>query len=155
MIRYDLTCDKGHEFDSWFQSSAAFDHLAQAGHLSCATCGSAEVRKAVMAPRVVQKAEAVTAPTTAPEGEGTTQAVPALSGATSDVEKAIAELRRKVEANAEYVGTDFARQARDMHVGDAPERAIYGEARLDQAKALLEDGVPLMPLPFRLSKKLS
>ena len=71
------------------------------------------------------------------------------------MERAVEELRQKVEANSDYVGKDFAKEARAMHDGEKPERAIYGEARLDQAKALAEDGVPVMPLPFRPKKKLT
>ncbi len=142
MIRYDLRCVQGHVFDSWFQSGGAFDALQKAGHLSCAQCGSPDVSKTVMAPGVATSKQAE-----AP--------IAVLKEPTSDVEKAIAELRRKVEATADYVGTDFTREARAMHLGDAPERSIYGEARPDQARALIEDGVPLMPLPFRPKRKSS
>ncbi|KIN60311.1 DUF1178 domain containing protein [Sulfitobacter noctilucae] len=85
----------------------------------------------------------------------TGEALPALSAPEGQAEEALAALRKKVEENADYVGTRFAQEARAMHLGDAPERAIYGEARLDQAKELIEDGVPLMPLPFRPKQKLS
>lgn len=142
MIRYTLKCKDGHSFDSWFASVSAFDALEVAGHLSCAECGSSEVKKSLMAPRVVA-------------GDTNEATVPMLSTPQSDAEKAVAELRRKVEATSDYVGSDFVTQARAMHNGDAPERAIYGEARLDQAKALFDEGVPVMPLPFRPKQKLS
>jgi hypothetical protein len=71
------------------------------------------------------------------------------------VEKAMEDLRRKVEDGSDYVGDNFAAEARAMHLGDTPERSIYGEARIDQAKELIEDGVPVMPLPFTPKKKLS
>lgn len=73
----------------------------------------------------------------------------ALTTPQTDTEKALNALREKVEATSDYVGADFVKQARSMHAGETPERSIYGEARLDQARALIDEGVPLMPLPFR------
>lgn len=143
MIQYTLKCDSGHHTESWFKSAAAYDALEAAGHLSCAVCGSVKISKALMAPRVVAKTEDTAAPQ------------PMLSKPDADVERAIAELRDKVEATSDYVGESFATEARAMHLGDVPERSIYGEARLDQAKELIEDGVPLMPLPFRPKQKLT
>ena len=143
MIQYTLKCEQGHHTESWFQSAAAYDALEKAGHLSCGTCGSAEVSKALMAPRV-SKTSDETAPTT-----------PMLQNPTDDIQKALTALRQQVESNSDYVGDKFASEARAMHLGEKPERSIYGEARLDQAKELIEDGVPLMPLPFRPKKKLS
>lgn len=159
MIHYALKCDQGHSFDSWFQSASAFDALAGAGHLNCAVCGSGEVKKAIMAPRVVAKPAATPTDAAAGTSEAAGNApVPVLKksdGAGTDIENAVAELRRKVEESSDYVGKDFTDQARAMHLGDVPERAIYGEARLDQARGLIEDGVPLLPLPFRPRQKLS
>lgn len=145
MIQYALKCDQGHAFESWFQSAAAFDALERGGHLSCAVCGSGEVRKAIMAPRIKadrpEPAEAETAPV--------------LKNPGSEVEKALAELRRKVEENSDYVGSKFATEARAMHSGEKPERPIYGEARPEEARQLAEEGVPVLPLPFTPKKKLS
>ena len=136
MIRYRLKCDKGHEFDSWFASMAAYDSLRGAGHVACAICGSAQVEKALMAPSVSsdEKAE-----------ENTPLAAPSPQDALAEK---LAAWRRHVEANSDYVGLEFAREARAMHEGEAPERAIWGEAKLDEARALIEDGVPVAPLPF-------
>lgn len=134
MIKYSLKCSDGHSFDSWFQDSAAYDRLAASGHLSCAICGSDEVEKAIMAPRVNVPAKD---PAPGP-----------LSAPASPAEQALAELRKKVEAEADDVGRNFAGEARAMHLGDKPQRAIYGEARLDEAKSLLEDGIPVAPLPW-------
>lgn len=139
MIKYALECNEGHQFESWFQSNAAFDGLKKAGHLSCTVCGSGNVEKALMAPRVM----------------GVVAQPDAQAAPTRDTEKALTDLRRKVEETSDYVGDKFAQEARAMHLGDKPERAIYGEARLDQAKSLIEDGVPLMPLPFMPKKKLN
>ena len=138
MIQYALKCDKGHQFESWFKSAVAFDSLLAAGHLTCAVCGSAQVEKALMAPRVQAKSDDAVAETT-----------PVLTNPETEVEKAIADLRQKVEESSDYVGDQFATEARAMHLGEKPERSIYGQARLDQARELIEDGVPLMPLPFK------
>lgn len=135
MIRYTLSCDQDHRFDSWFQSSDAFDTLAASGHLACAVCGSDQVTRALMAPQV-QSAKGKS-----------------LSTPENDVEKATAALRKEVEDNSDYVGPSFASEARKMHDGDAPHRAIYGEAKLDDAKKLIEDGVPVAPLPFMPKRK--
>lgn len=139
MISYTLRCQNGHSFESWFQSAAAFDSLTAGGHLSCPTCGSAEVEKALMAPAVRPARNAATAPTEAPR--------PALAPQT-ELEEALAALRREVEKNSEYVGLNFVAEARRIHEGEAPERSIYGEARPEEARRLLEDGVPVAPLPF-------
>lgn len=144
MIQFSLKCAEGHRFDSWFQSAEAFDTLKAAGHVACAVCGGTQVEKAVMAPRVstARKKPVPNSPEARP-----------LSAQASPAEQALAELKAHVEANSEYVGMEFAREARAMHDGDAPERAIYGEARIDEARKLLEDGVPVAPLPFRPGRK--
>jgi hypothetical protein len=143
MIRYALKCGDGHAFDSWFQSAAAFDTLARAGHLSCAVCGGGGVEKTLMAPRVAaDKARDVAAP----------QAQQQVS-AEQQVQ-ALAQMRRAVEENATYVGRNFARQARDMHEGTSDNAPIYGEASAAEARALIEDGVPVLPLPFRPKRHL-
>lgn len=146
MIRYALRCARGHEFESWFQSSAAYDRLAETGKLACAVCGSPEVRKALMAPSVLpsRRGEA--------EGEGGAPRpggpgpAPALSAAA--LAEAIAALRAHVEATSDYVGVNFVSEVRRMHEGLAPERSVWGEARLDEARALIEEGIPVAPLPF-------
>jgi hypothetical protein len=142
MIRYALTCANDHGFESWFQSAEAFDRLAASGHLACSVCGSTAVGKTLMAPAVrpARKADA-------PEGERP------LSVPQTPVEKAIAALRRQIEENSDYVGLNFAAEARAMHAGDIPERSIFGEARVDDAKRLIEDGIPVAPLPFRPARK--
>lgn len=141
MIQYSLKCADGHSFDSWFQSAGAYDRLASAGMVHCAICGGANVEKAMMAPRV--NAE--------PKARASQKG--ALSAPASPAEQALAEMRRKIEANSDYVGRDFAAQARAMHDGDAPERSIHGEARVDEARKLVEDGVPIAPLPFLPTRK--
>jgi hypothetical protein len=139
MIRYDLKCPEGHDFDSWFQSAAAFDSLLTRGLVACPSCGSGKVEKALMAPSVrpSEKARAADVPADRP-----------LSAPANPVEAALAEMRRHVEQNSEYVGLNFVTEARRMHTGDAPERAIHGEAKPEEARALIAEGVPVAPLPF-------
>ncbi|MDB4111138.1 DUF1178 family protein [Yoonia sp.] len=132
MIRFHLKCDQDHEFESWFQSGAAFDKLVAAGMITCTTCGSTKVAKTIMAPAVSTSSQ-ITAP--------------------KQNEAAIAALREQVESNSDYVGDTFAKQARDMHDGITPERSIYGQANLAEAKKLVDDGIPVVPLPFMPRKK--
>jgi len=164
MIQYALKCAAGHEFDSWFQSASAFDKLVSAGLVSCVICGGGQVEKAIMTPRVRTARGAVpeVEPAPAPEPASASKpetAPPAtktagpLSEPASPAEQAIAELRKKVEENADYVGKDFVSEARAMHDGEAPVRSIYGEAGIDEARQLVEDGVPVAPLPFRPNRK--
>ena len=161
MIQYALKCADGHAFDSWFQSAAAYDKLAAAGMVSCAVCGGTKVEKAIMTPRVrpARKAAAPDHPAAtgqpgpAPEAGAPPPGRGALSQPASAAEQALAELRRRIEANADYVGRDFAREARAIHEGAAPERPIYGEARAEEARALIEEGVPVAPLPFLPNRK--
>ncbi|SEW24431.1 hypothetical protein SAMN05444851_2410 [Aliiroseovarius sediminilitoris] len=148
MIRYALKCDQNHMFESWFQNAAAYDGLRAAGHVTCPECGSAKVEKSLMAPKVRPARSVATAPVAANPATPTTLAAP-----SSEIEAEIARLRARVEAESEYVGGSFAREARAMHLGDAPERSIYGEAKLADARELLEDGVPVMPLPFTPTRK--
>jgi hypothetical protein len=136
MIRYALKCREGHPFESWFQSAAAFDALVKAGHVTCAVCGVADVSKALMAPQVGAAA----------------QDAPSPAANAQDV--AIARMRKHVEENATYVGGKFAEKARAIHDGTATETSIYGEASAEDARALIEDGVPVLPLPFKPKQKL-
>lgn len=138
MIRYALSCKDSHSFESWFKSAAAFDGLAAAGHVTCPVCGTAEVTKSLMAPAVAHAAK---------------PAAPTLTEPANPMEEAMRALRRQVEENSEYVGVNFVTEARRIHDGDAPERAIYGEARPEDAKRLIEDGVPVAPLPFFPARK--
>lgn len=131
MIRYTLKCSTGHSFDSWFSDSATYERLEKAGHVSCSICGTSEVSKAMMAPRVTMGQDR------AP-----------LSTQTSPEETAIKQLREKVEAESDYVGSTFAQEARRMHDGESDARSIWGEATGGEARALVEDGIPVIPLPF-------
>ena len=134
MIRFQLKCDKEHQFESWFQSGAAFDKLVAAGMVNCTSCGSTKVTKTIMAPAVSTSSE-ITAP--------------------KQTENALTAMRDKVEATSDYVGKSFVKEARDMHDGIVPERPIYGEANLKDAKKLVDDGIPVVPLPFMPRKKIN
>ena len=146
MIQFALRCDQGHKFDSWFQSSEAFDKLKAAGMVTCAVCGSTHVEKAVMAPRV-RDSKSKTGDVPVPKADRP------LSEPAGAAEQALVALKKQVEENSEYVGMNFAREARDIHDGTAPDRPIHGEAKPDEAKQLIEDGVPVAPLPFVPGRK--
>lgn len=134
MIRYSLQCAQGHAFDSWFQSAGAYDVLAERGLVACAVCGGGEVTKAMMAPRVGAAPEA--------------RSERPLSRPASPAEQAMKALRDHVEKNSTYVGGRFAAEARAMHLGERDQAPIHGEARPDEARALIEEGVPIAPLPM-------
>jgi hypothetical protein len=136
MIRYALKCEDSHRFESWFQSGAAFEALMARGLVTCPDCGSASVTKDLMAPKVA-----------ASRGEGL--APRAMTNAPDpDLVEAISKLRKHVEETSDYVGDRFAHEARAMHDGDQPHRPIYGDVKPEEARKLIEDGVPALPLPF-------
>ena len=146
MIKYSLKCSDGHIFESWFASADAYETLKVAGHVSCLVCGDKNVSKAIMAPNVSTARDESSA------------LVKSQLPSKTDVEaqhmaKALSQMRETVEKNATYVGGNFAKQERSMHLGDAPEKPIWGEANLKEAKALIDDGVPVAPLPFIPTRK--
>jgi hypothetical protein len=156
MIRYRLTCRDGHSFDSWFQNAGTFSELQAGGQLACAICGMTDVEKALMAPAVTQArlpaadpAKAGLTPDTAPPAR------PSLTEQQSELETAIAALRRQIEENSDYVGMNFVAEARRLHESDGPVRAIHGEARPEEARKLIEDGIPVAPLPFLPGRKVN
>ncbi len=155
MIRYALKCSDGHGFESWFQSAEAYDKLRGAGLVACTHCGSTSVEKALMAPpvRASRKAASVPAGSMNDTQPVTSSGEGALSAPRSEMEQAIAALKKQVEANSDYVGKNFAKEARDMYLGERPQRAIHGEARPEDARALIEEGVPVLPLPFLPNRK--
>lgn len=135
MIKYALKCSKGHSFESWFKDSSAFETLAKAKQVSCAVCGSIKVEKTIMAPSVsgTKKKADAEAP---------------LSQPSSPAEAALKEMREHLRKNSDYVGNDFATEARRMHDGESDQRSIWGEATKEDAKSLKEDGIPVAPLPW-------
>ena len=139
MINYTLKCDQNHTFDSWFKSAEAFEMLVKKSMVVCSECGSTKITKAIMAPSV----------STSRKKENKPSELEKKSKLKND----ILELKKKIEANSEYVGNNFANEARSMYLGETPERSIYGEAKTDDAKKLIDDGIPVMPLPFLPAKK--
>ncbi|OCC00667.1 hypothetical protein BA190_32810 [Labrys sp. WJW] len=150
MIRFSLVCDQGHEFESWFRDSAAYDDQAERGLLSCAHCASTKIGKAIMAPQVARKDRENR------DGEnGVRENLPALPqpvALTSPDEQAlrakVRELHAMLTAKSDYVGDKFAAEARKMHEGESEHRTIHGEATGEDVRTLLEDGIDILPLPM-------
>ncbi|UXN64951.1 DUF1178 family protein [Phyllobacterium sp. A18/5-2] len=130
MIRFSLHCDNEHDFEGWFRSNDDFDTQAQQRLVMCPVCGSHKIGKALMAPSV----------TTGRQKEK-------IAVAMSKMVTELKEIAQKVRENADYVGSDFAEEARKIHFGEVEKRGIYGEATGEEVKSLLEDGVDVMPLP--------
>jgi len=143
MIVFDLACSAGHHFEGWFTSSDDFAAQQQRGLVSCPQCGSAEVAKAPMAPAVPRKGNQRSEPaTTQPVAGG------AMPPEAAVMLAKLAQLQAEVLRDSQWVGKDFARQSREMHYGERDTAVIHGQATLEQARDLLEEGVPVMPLPF-------
>jgi len=134
LIRFSLSCDHDHEFEGWFRSSDDFEKQKKRGLIDCPECGSHRVQKSLMAPAVStsRKQEKVAL---------------AMNAEQRRIMTEMKTLSEKMRENADYVGDKFADEARKIHFGEAEERGIYGEASLDEAKSLAEDGVPFMPIP--------
>lgn len=130
MIRYALACADGHEFEAWFRNSEDFDVQKDRGLVECPHCGSIEVAKQLMVPSV----------RTSRQKEATTNSAP-------DFATLARQVQAHIRSNFDYVGEDFAREARAIHKGDAPERLIYGETTAEEREKLSEEGVPCAPLP--------
>jgi hypothetical protein len=153
MIRYSLRCDRGHEFESWFQNSSAYEQQEKRKLVNCPACGSAKVERAIMAPQIVSKkgresappAPAVSTDVTAPAP--TPASTPLMMAQERELRAKLKELRDHIVKNADNVGEHFPVEARKMHYGDIEHRPIYGEASPDEARALIEEGVEVSPLP--------
>lgn len=159
MIRYALRCAAGHEFEGWFKSSAAFDDEAAA--LTCPVCGDDRIEKAIMAPALMQRGASSDPAEAAPAAAGASPqagefAAPAapptmpLSPRQIELAKALVAMRRlraHVEASFENVGKRFAEEARKIHYAEAEARDIFGQATMDEARELLEEGIEVLPLP--------
>lgn len=153
MIRYNLVCDKGHEFESWFADSAAYDKQAKRKLVSCPVCGSAKVEKALMAPRLAgarkreRAMDVSTVPAEAPAQE-TPAPVAMMSPQERELRTKLKELRDHLTRNADDVGAKFPEEARKMHYGETEHRSIYGVASPEEAKDLAEEGIEFHPLPI-------
>ena len=158
MILYNLVCAKGHEFESWFAGSAAYDSQAKRGLVECPVCGSAKVEKALMTPRLARTRKSMPAASETPEPAAASEpVVPAapeapapvavISPQERELRTKLRELREHLVKNAENVGQRFPEEARKMHYGEKEHRSIYGTASPDDAKALHEEGIEFAPLP--------
>lgn len=142
MIRYSLICEGDHEFDGWFSSSEGYEAQAAAGEVACPQCGSTRVSKALMAPNVAKGVVKRSSGTTANE-------------MAERMSMMMLALRKHVEENCDYVGDAFAEEARRIHYGETEHRDIYGEATLDEARELIEEGVTVAPLPIRPTRQVN
>jgi hypothetical protein len=136
MIKYALACEKRHSFESWFPDSASYDVQARRGLIACPVCNSTRISKAIMAPSIATGRKAEVAP------------VALLDERQQRLREIARHLRQEIIANTDDVGAKFPEEARAIHEGDAPARSIRGQATLDEARALIEDGVGVLPLPF-------
>lgn len=155
MIRYALICEKSHDFESWFQDSAAYDKQVKRGLVTCPQCGSAKVEKAIMAPRLSATAKKRGAPIQAPAPTVESSTTPAASAPVAmispqeqEFRAKLKELRDHLTKNADNVGPKFPEEARKMHYGEIEHRSIYGVASPEEAKDLSEEGIEFHPLPL-------
>ena len=147
MIRYALGCAQGHAFESWFQSSAAYERQAKQEFVSCPICGSAKIEKQIMAPRLAGNRKRAEPPAAGTDKAKDATPVAMISPQEQELRKKLRELREHLTRNADYVGQKFPEEARKMHYGEIDHRSIYGEASPDEAKKLHEEGIEFHPLP--------
>lgn len=161
MIHYQLRCGAAHEFDAWFRDSAAYEEQAAAGLLECPQCGERQVARALMAPAVPRKARAARTLPDRPQQQqstvpdpilrapaGTPVPAPVADRMPDHLRAALQRLRAEVERRCDYVGPNFAEEARRIHNGESDARGIYGEATEEQAEALAEDGIEVSRIPW-------
>ena len=142
MIRYTLSCQEGHGFESWFRDSAAFDAQRAKGIVTCPVCGSSAVDRAIMAPQVARRDREPAgkeAPTTAPVALAAPQ--------DQELRAKLKALREALTRDSADVGERFADEARRMHLGESDHRSIHGQASAEDARSLVEDGIEIFPLP--------
>ena len=153
MIRYTLRCDRGHAFESWFQSSSVYESQEKRKLVTCPACGSAKVQRAIMAPQIMSRKgrdDALPAPALVPTRVADVAApasTPLMMAQERELRAKLKELRDHIVKNADNVGERFPNEARKMHYGDIEHRPIYGEASPDEARALIDEGVEVSPLP--------
>ena len=152
MIHYQLRCAKGHSFESWFQSSSAYEAQEKRKLVSCPVCGSSRVERDIMAPQIASKKgreSAVPAPAPAEPSPSapSTPSTQLMMAQERELRAKLKELRDHIVKNADNVGERFPTEARKMHYGDIEHRPIYGEASPEEARALIDEGVEVAPLP--------
>lgn len=151
MIVFDLHCEHGHRFEGWFGSSDDYESQLARGLVECPECGTKQVSKAPMAPSVPAKGNTrsdtpVSAPVPAQEGAPISNRE--MPAEVQQAMEKLAEAQAKALKGSTFVGEDFAKQSREMHYGERDEAPIHGQASLKEAKALVDEGVPVAPLPF-------
>ena len=149
MIRYNLHCEQGHAFESWFQSSSAYDQQVRRKLVICPTCGTSKVEKAIMAPQIIgKKGRKSAAPVPAEQpAPAPAESTPLMMAQERELRAKLKELRDHIVKNADNVGDRFPTEARKMHYGDIEHRPIYGEASPEEARSLIDEGVEVSPLP--------
>ena len=149
MIRYTLRCERGHQFESWFQSSAAYESQERRHLIDCPACGSDKIERAIMAPQIVSKKgrERARPAPAAPVEATPTESTSLMMAQERELRSKLKELRDHIVKNADNVGDRFPNEARKMHYGDIEHRPIYGEASPEEARALIDEGVEVSPLP--------
>ncbi|MFV0280517.1 MAG: DUF1178 family protein [Rhodoblastus sp.] len=160
MIRYALVCEQAHEFESWFANAAAFDDQTRRGFVTCPYCNSSRVEKAIMAPNVARRDRDAAQAAPASQAAAASQATAASQAASAspqdmalidpkmaEVRAMVRALREKIIEHTVDVGADFPEEARKIHDGEAQARPIRGQASLEEARALIEDGVDILPIP--------
>ncbi len=150
MIKYALACEQAHEFESWFPSSDAFETQRKRGFVTCPVCDSPKVEKQIMAPALARRDRDPAPPVAAAPEAAPAEAQPVaiLSEREQQLRAMLKALREHVAKTAENVGGRFADEARKMHYGETEHRSIYGEAKLEDAQALWEEGIEIHPLPI-------
>ena len=147
MIHYNLRCELGHAFESWFQNSSAYEDQEKRKLVSCPVCGSSEVERAIMAPRIVSGKGRETAPPPPAPAADPPASTQLMMAQERELRAKLKELRDHIVKNADNVGEKFPTEARKMHYGDIEHRPIYGEASPEEARSLIDEGVEVTPLP--------
>ena len=161
MIKYQLICDKSHEFEGWFGDSAAFESQQESGLLTCPVCGSADVRRALMAPNLAspktrktdlaeQQPSAQPEPQPQPQApqQGSAALPPAAARKKQELMSQMRALQTKIRQECRDVGNDFAEEARKIHYGEVEPEGIYGQATAEEREALDEEGIEIMDMPW-------
>jgi len=153
VIHYQLRCADNHEFDGWVKDSGNFEKQAKRWLIVCPTCASTKVDRALMAPRLHSRGRTIEhePEAVAPAAPAPVEAPPAQAagGVIPDQMRALLhKLRAEVEKNCDYVGPDFAKEARKIHRGEAKPRGIYGESTEAEAEELAEDGIGVARIPW-------
>jgi hypothetical protein len=158
MIKYALRCEHAHTWDAWFPSISGYDDQVARGLVDCPHCGSKSVEKAPMAPSVVSSRSRAVAPVESPPLSSVEAKLPVATDDMSlslpePIKAMLEDMKAKIEKTYDYVGDTFAREVRAMHEGETDERPIYGEATPSEVRALIEDDIPVAPLPAMISPK--